>query len=179
MYSGDAESAKSSVIADDDELSSATVQLMAPFDMPGGYKFQTEVDGEMVPAQVPPSGVTKGQIFFPLLEEDEDETDDEGDGYGAHKALADDLSSFGSVQPSLAPQDAKSGADWQQNRKEQSNYPPFVPVPYRPQISPKSALRASQQKEQHIPVEIQNKVAIALAMQRANQQRRHKKKSHL
>jgi len=179
MYSGDAESAKSSVIADDDEFSSATVQLMAPFDMPGGYKFQTEVDGEMVPAQVPPNGVTKGQIFFPLLEEDEDESDDEGDEFGAHKALADDLSSMGSVQQSLAPQDAKSGADWQQNRKEQNNYPSFVPVPYHPQISPKSALRAAQQKEQPIPVEIQNKVAIALAMQRANQQRRQKKKSHL
>lgn len=161
MYVGDANSTKSGKSSGiDDESSTATVQVLAPFDLSGGYQFKMKVDGEIVNAQVPPNGARKGEMFFPLLEDNcDEETADvstqSGSEFAVNKALADDLSSFGSVQQSVAPSTSKNM--WK------------IIKGISPPVSPKSALRAAQQK---VPIEVQNKIAIELAMQRVDQQRR-------
>mmetsp|Transcript_8971 Transcript_8971/g.21898 ORF Transcript_8971/g.21898 Transcript_8971/m.21898 type:complete len:535 (+) Transcript_8971:87-1691(+) len=71
------------------------VDVVAPSDLPGGYKFEAELNGKRFMATVPNGGVQKGKTFYCYMEP----TDDAKILVGAWKDSPLDLFKFGYKHP--------------------------------------------------------------------------------
>ncbi len=81
----------------DEDKELPIVDVVAPSDLPGGYKFEAELNGKRFMATVPIGGVKKGKTFYCYMEP----TDDAKIHEGAWKDSPIDLFKYGYKHPML------------------------------------------------------------------------------
>mmetsp|Transcript_27253 Transcript_27253/g.74583 ORF Transcript_27253/g.74583 Transcript_27253/m.74583 type:complete len:615 (-) Transcript_27253:1571-3415(-) len=69
LVSSEVSSPVESPVAKLEETEKPIVDVVAPADLPGGYKFEAELNGKRFIATVPAGGVQKGKTFYCYMEE--------------------------------------------------------------------------------------------------------------